>query len=248
MTTLRIALLVVGIIVIVSLYLYFREPSSGKRSGSPVVLKTRSPVKPGSVEETVADDLPVDEDHEEFASMHTGFNDEELDLENLPSVNTMLPASEHAGEELILSLSIMAHTGQLLTGLKIQQVLQSNDFHYGDMHIYHRFPGYAASGPQTVCSVANIMEPGVLSPDVLEQLETPGLLLFMRLPGPIDERDAFELWINAGRKLAGELDAQLCDEARNVLTAQETSMLRDKVEAFRFKRQMQTLRQPRHLN
>ncbi|MDR9435451.1 MAG: cell division protein ZipA C-terminal FtsZ-binding domain-containing protein, partial [Thiohalophilus sp.] len=96
-----------------------------------------------------------------------------------------------------------------------------------------------------VFSLANTVEPGTFDLNAIEQLQTPGLSLFMQLPAPIDSREAFELMLKTGRNLAEQLGGDLCDERRNVLTLQTIGHLKEQIEAFLFRRKMAGLQKQR---
>jgi cell division protein ZipA len=75
--------------------------------------------------------------------------------------------------------------------------------------------------------------------------DTPGLVLYLHLPAPVEAREAFDILIEKGRKLAEVLEGDLCDETRSVLTNQTIGHLKEKVEAYRFKQKMTQLQHHR---
>lgn len=167
---------------------------------------------------------------------------ESLDLGPVAADAEAPPEEEDEDEdELIVALTVMAHGGRQLAGAAVLEALEAAGLQHGLMDIYHLRPAGHAEG-RPICSVANVVEPGVLDPDDMDTLETPGLLLFMRLPGPVDGREAFEKTLQTGRTLAERLGAELCDERRSVLTVQSISLIKERIEAWRLKRQMERLR------
>lgn len=138
-------------------------------------------------------------------------------------------APREPAEELILVLNVMAEPGHQFTGPEIQEAMAEVDLEFGDMNVFHHYgPGEMRSS-QALFSVANILEPGVFDPEQMEALETPGLCMFMRLPGPVDGAVAFELMLNTGQRLAEHLGGELRDDTRSVLTQQNIGRMRERI-------------------
>ena len=129
-------------------------------------------------------------------------------------------ADEYAnvGEELVIVLNIMSARDKRFNGLDILDVLLANGFNHGEMNIFHYFHNETDRIP--VCSIANVVEPGIFELELIESVNTPGLSLFMQLPGKVDGRKAFEIMLDKGRTIAEQLEGDLCDETRSVLTMQ----------------------------
>ena len=114
-----------------------------------------------------------------------------------------------------------------LSGRVILDALDAEGFRPGLMQLYY---WRRDAEPAVVFGVANMVEPGVLDPDALPEMETPGLVPFMSIPE--DAGSAFrtlDTMIATSRRLAPRLDATLCDETRSTLTAQAENHLREKV-------------------
>lgn len=137
------------------------------------------------------------------------------------------------GEELIIVLNVMAEPGQFFSGEDLKSAFAEVDMVFGDMQIFHHFGVGEQRGSEPVFSAANILEPGIFDKLQLEHTETPGLCLFMRLPGVVDGNVAFELMLNTGRRLAELLGGELRDDTRSVVTAQTITHLRDKLNEFK---------------
>ncbi len=168
----------------------------------------------------------------------------------LDADSTGASAADESGEELIIVCHVMAHEGTRFSGADILVATAEAGFQHGEMSIFHDLvvpEGEPATGskagskPQAVLSLANALEPGTFDLNAMDSFTSPGLTLFLRLPGPLEGRAAFERLLSKGRQLAGRLNGELCDETRSVLTPQTVSHLRERVEAFRFKQQMARL-------
>ena len=128
----------------------------------------------------------------------------------------------------VVFLTLIAKRGRL-PGHAILDAFDAEGFRPGPMRIYH-YHGHSEPGPPVAFGVANLVEPGVLEPDSLPGIETPGLVLFM---GVADDAAGasrtLEAMIAAARRLAHRLDATLCDETRSILTAQAENHLHERV-------------------
>ncbi len=99
---------------------------------------------------------------------------------------------------------------------------------------------------QKLLGLANIVEPGTFNEEKFDSFESPGLVLYLHLPAPIEAREAFLILINKGRELAAKLFGDMCDDTRSILTNQSISHLKEKVEAYRFKQKMTQIKNTRN--
>jgi cell division protein ZipA len=138
-------------------------------------------------------------------------------------------------EEKLVVLYLVAHPNQVFTASAIAESLRDLDLEYGDMHIYHRYPDDPrndAGNNAPVFGVANLVEPGTLEPEVLAETGTPGLTLFLQLPGPLRPVQAFDLFVSTAQQLTTRLDGELRDKNRNVLSQQMLDHLRDDIQQY----------------
>jgi cell division protein ZipA len=124
----------------------------------------------------------------------------------------------------------MSPKGHVFAGDGIHAVMTSAGLIHGEHQIYHYM-----EGTQSIFSVANAIEPGFFDLSRIQSTTTPGLAVFMQLPGPLECRKAFEHLMEISQRLASALSGELCDEHRNALTQQTIAHLRDKVDAYRLK-------------
>jgi cell division protein ZipA len=91
---------------------------------------------------------------------------------------------------------------------------------------------------ELIFSMAHLRKPGTFDPSTLDMLATPGLLLFMSLPGPMEEIKALDLLVVTADQLAQRLGGMICDERRNRLTNQGLLYMRNEVIEFRRKQRL----------
>ena len=114
-----------------------------------------------------------------------------------------------------------------VSGRMILDALEEEGFRPGLLRLYY---WRSEAEPAIVFGVANMVEPGVLDPDELPDMESPGLVTFMSIPGePATAFRILDTMVGVGRRLARRLDAMLCDETRSTLTAQAENHLRETV-------------------
>ena len=142
------------------------------------------------------------------------------------------------GEQLFIPVTIVDRHGRSFTGEKIIFAAEESGFILDDSGIYYHEAKDQQGYKQKLLGLANIVEPGTFDEEHMRTFETPGLVLYLHLPAPIEAREAFSTLVKKGRKLAEVLEGQLCDETRSVLTNQTIGHLKEKVEAFRFKQKM----------
>ena len=257
---LRVSLLVIGSLIILAIYLYGRRHlrAENRRVGTSKLkflsellqrLRTKLEPRPDPLQQhSYQQTTPVlhPDELEQLEEFIPARGATEFTSDDMPTIIEL--GSEQiapAGEQLFIPLTLMARTGRQLHGQTIQQAVAAAGMKLKDDGLY-RFEVNDAQGyRQPLLGLANILEPGSFDLAQMEELRTPGLVLYLHLPAPIEAREAFESLIEVGHKLEELLDAELCDETRSVLTKQTIGHLKEKVEAFRFKQKMTQLQRRR---
>lgn len=228
-----IPLLILGAVVLLLIYLFGRpqKPGQGQR-------RVRRSEAGERVEPTFGDD----------ESAPAGPEQGELEVElrsELERIGSTIAEAEtrpvrpaaHVGVrpdrpiERIVTLYVAAHAGEALAGSDVVVAAEKAGLEFGDMGIFHRLVlGKPAEGP--VFSMANMVKPGHFDMTQLDSVRTPGVTLFMTLPGPLPALDAWEMLLPTAQRLAELLDAQVLDEGRNALGRQRIAHLRDELRAW----------------
>jgi len=144
----------------------------------------------------------------------------------------------------VLVINVMAREEEI-AGSDLLRVLLSCGFRHGDMNIFHRYEQHSGKGSK-LFSVANVVEPGTFDPDTMDQMTTPGVCLFMKLPGPKRPMHAFDIMMDCTRKIATMLDADIKDEHHNLLRQQTAEHYRQRVLDFERKYMMYQAGQRQH--
>ncbi|PYE31190.1 cell division protein ZipA [Idiomarina fontislapidosi] len=120
-------------------------------------------------------------------------------------------------------------------GALLLQMMTELGCKFGEMGIFHRYEHTNGTGT-LIFSVANMFNPGTFDLDNIEQFETDGVALFMTLPINYDGQQAFNMMLNAAKKLATEIpQGQVLDGSRQLLTRQSIQQAHQKVRQYETK-------------
>lgn len=251
MDTLRLVLLILGALFIGAMLLYYWATSENKMKFLHLFawLKFSRTTDKDAILTTPPshqyDDEPDAEDIATLSGLILPVTEPEVDVDALGPMSALSEESSASGETFIIALNVMAKQDQHFHGLDILKAVEEQGFVFGEMNLFHVYPDQATKG-RPICSLANTVEPGNFDIDRMAELETPGVLLFMQLPGPLEDKQAFDRFLQLGKALTEQLDGVLCDESRSVLTLQTIGHIKEKIEAFRFKQKMSSQNQHRH--
>lgn len=211
-----------------------------------------TPVSAADIDESYVDaDAPILPDAEELGALVLSPEDA-IDEQAVPaedpgpsvslagnggaSVQKPKPSSSAAGgnadgAEEILQLHVMAAEGEMLPGSEILEILLACDVRFGAMNIFHRHEKPNGEGePQF--SVVNMVKPGFFELETMAEMQTPGVSFFLRMPGPEQPMQAFDYMVETARCLAKNLNANLADETRSVVTSQTIQHMKQRIRDF----------------
>ena len=229
-TELRVIVAVIGVIALALIYFFGRprKPGQGERRAAKRGEDER-------MEPTIGETTAEPEQGELDVSLRA-----ELDrLGREPGVSgasagrarSTLGVRPDRKIERIVTLFVATRAGETIAGSDVVVAAEKAGMQFGDMGIFHRLvSGKAGEGP--VFSMANMVKPGSFDMSKLDSLRTPGVTLFMTLPGPLPALDAWEMLLPTAQRLAELLDANVLDEERNALGRQRIAHLRDELRAW----------------
>jgi cell division protein ZipA len=131
----------------------------------------------------------------------------------------------------VLVISVVARDPHGFRGQALLQSILESGLRFGDMDIFHRHESMAGNG-EVLFSMANGVKPGTFDLDNIDTFTTRAVSFFLGLPGPRHPKQAFDLMVAAARKLSHELDGELKDEQRSVMTAQTIEHYRQRIVEF----------------
>jgi cell division protein ZipA len=128
----------------------------------------------------------------------------------------------------VFMLNVVARKSEGFRGADILHILLACDLRLGDMNFFHRHEFEAGRGAIQF-SVANMMQPGVFDIDNMADMNTPGLVFFLTLPGPEDMMKAFDYMLETAQAVSRNLGGDVLDESRSVLTKQTLEHCRQQI-------------------
>jgi cell division protein ZipA len=117
---------------------------------------------------------------------------------------------------MMLALTVVA-SGRQLRGSQVLKAVTASGLSYGKMGIFH-YTSPTRPTPRPLFSLANVVEPGTFNLAQMEELATPGLILFANVSRPEDAMSTFNTMLEKARQLAAALDASVCDGRRSTLS------------------------------
>lgn len=139
--------------------------------------------------------------------------------------------SEREAAQEIFVINILKQDGTGLSGKDLHNVFSVCDMRHGEMDIFHRFEKANAQG-KIQFSVVNAIEPGTFDLKTIDELVTPGISLFMSLPGPDKPMEAFDAMAEVALVFARNFNATLHDDTHSDLTPQTLEHYRNRVREF----------------
>ncbi|WP_019529860.1 cell division protein ZipA [Dasania marina] len=136
-------------------------------------------------------------------------------------------ANRNLGPEEVIIINVMAK-GKPFKGADLLHILLACDCRFGDMNIFHRYESASGIGPVQF-SIVNSVEPGIFDLDNIEQFSTPGVCFFVKVPGPQKPIQAFDYMVETAQCLAKNLNGELRDETRSVMTGQTLEHCRNRI-------------------
>ena len=142
--------------------------------------------------------------------------------------------------EEVLVINVISRDPHGFRGPALLQNILESGLRFGEMDIFHRHESMAGNG-EVLFSMANAVKPGTFDLDDIDHFTTPAVSFFLGLPGPRHPKQAFDVMVAAARKLSQELNGELKDDQRSVLTAQTIEHYRQRI--VEFERRQMTIKQ-----
>lgn len=127
-------------------------------------------------------------------------------------VATPKARADGAGVEVI-AITVLGKNGRYFRGADLALAFMELDLLFGEHELFHRHADAAGTG-EIAFSIANALKPGTFDPNRMEAINTPGLSLFMTVPGPSAPRAAYADLLATAEHLAQRLGGEVRDASR----------------------------------
>lgn len=192
------------------------EDEDYEEDNSPKSKRIVTPISPVRIEDEAEDAV---ETHiatpKDTQSADENSDSEITNKEGTPVANKVERELENG---LMLALTVVAQ-GRQLRGSQVLKAITASGLSYGKMGIFHFFSP-TRPGPRALFSVANVVEPGTFNLAQMEEVSTPGMILFANVTRPEEAMSTFNIMLEKARQLAAALDASVCDGRRSTLSKQ----------------------------
>ena len=210
-----------------------KEPQLDEQDLPSVSMPAREPRESGSRRgkrshgETSQGDMNLSLDLDGGPSFSSRDDDFPAETKSSPSVSD----KDQPQAEEVLVISVICRDAAGFKGPALLQNILESGLRFGEMDIFHRHESMAGNG-EVLFSMANAVKPGVFDLDDIDHFSTPAVSFFLGLPGPRHPKQAFDVMVAAARKLSQELNGELKDDQRSVLTAQTIEHYRQRIVEF----------------
>jgi cell division protein ZipA len=116
-------------------------------------------------------------------------------------------------------------------GQGLVEILLDSGMTFGEMDIFHQLDDSAAQ----LFSLASAVEPGTFNMASLDQFSTPGVTLFMRVHELAEPLQILDSMLSVANTIAQDLNGEVRDETRSVMTPQTIEHCRQSITEFLFK-------------
>ena len=137
---------------------------------------------------------------------------------------------DYSISEKLVIVYVMAKHGNF-SGEELRQFLQDHDMVYGDMQIFHRLSREGLSE----FSLSSAVEPGFFDIAGMDNLQTPGVIMFLRVHELADPMSIYGEMMKVAVGIANKLDGIVLDEARNSMTMQTIEYCNQSIRDFQFR-------------
>ena len=151
----------------------------------------------------------------------------EAQREPTPQVD-MRAQAPPTGEQQIFLLYVASADGRFFSGPAVHAALESQRLRFGLNDVFHRVTEVHGVA-ESVFGVANMLKPGTLDPADREELATPGLTLYLIVPGPLEGTRAMRDMMETANGLASVLGGEVLDDKRTRLKAQSAQYMLDQI-------------------
>jgi len=145
------------------------------------------------------------------------FSQSQQEEEVLPVTSGQSSQTDISADSVI-SLYIVASADTVLRGSEIYAALTGLGFKFGEMNIFHHYGIGQLKSDQPLFSLVNMYEPGYFDINLIDDMTTRGLSVFMCLPTAHSSDVVFAYMLEIARRLASKLEATVLGPDRKEIS------------------------------
>lgn len=148
------------------------------------------------------------------------------------SAETKIASPSPSIPEEVLVIHVRASQDNVFYGDELLELILEHGLRFGAMDIFHRHAGEDGEGP-ILFSLSNMVKPGIFDLHTFDEFSTVGVSLFLALPVETGSyMEAFDTMLTTAKAIAKQLQGELKDENRSVLTGQTIEHYRERIRDF----------------
>ena len=131
------------------------------------------------------------------------------------NTQSTIQQSEEGG---VIVLYVRCPGGKVVSGKELKRAFAKQGLAYGDMKIFHRMVKDIKGSSSPLFGIANMIEPGTFSLETMDEMQTPGVTVFMQLPAVVDNLTAFNDMFKTSLEIAESINGELVTQNKNPVT------------------------------
>lgn len=222
-TTFRWILIIAGVAVLLGIFLFGRPDARKRRAARP-----KRPVRaPRERREPTLGDAPGEQ--ADADGPERDVEQPELDMDPAETAPARRAKPVIPPPDKIVTVYLLARDNHKVSGVDLLDAALKAGLEFGPLDVFHR---KQEGDERPVFSMANISPPGRFDHHAWNTFETPGVTLFLTLPGPMAALDAWDAMLATARNLGERLHADILDDAHSTLTRQRSAQIREEMREY----------------
>jgi len=236
--SLRILLLLIGLLVLAAIVLFHKPAGESKRNHQRWLGSRREPGLDNSDEPDLGERqeprLDVNRGQSSPSNLAAGLASARVfasdpDLEDEETESASGRGHRQAAPDKIVTLYVQRRDGRRINGSELLDAAIKAGMEFGEMNIFHRLHEGAT---EPVFSMADLTAPGHFDPSNWNVFDTSGVTFFMTLPAPLTALDAWDAMLATASRMGELLDADVLDDARCRVNRQRIAQLRESMREY----------------
>ena len=145
--------------------------------------------------------------------------------------------SQFSDASELLIMHVKSKNPEGFAGSTLLHIALACGMQVGEMQVFHRF-NQMSSGAKIQFSMMSSVNPGTFDIDNIDDLYVPGVSFIMALPAPGISQECFTMMLETAKVIVKNLNGELRDENRSVMTPQTIEHYRQRIQEFERRRQI----------